>query len=442
MPSTGPSASPSASPTLPAADEEEDGDDAAVEGADSVALLGGIGAAVVAIVVVVSCRGRWKNALGKRRSSTRPAARGGPPTQRQTARRRRNTLTALDSRAPAAPETGPSAMLGRKPTMREGDAMTAIKIIQADRAGNVDKPPRWFKIGPKKKRQKNAELDEVWPAPLDRELSISDDDWERLSQMANDQQDGGLVDMLVCAITMGLMKEPALVSTTGATMERAAITKWIEENGSDPLNTTKKLTLAHLTPNLVARAAVKDFVKKNRDRLNAPSSAGPSISGSNVPKRKKSKRGGSKRKSKSRRRSSRKKKKKKKADDVTDGGGGRPQLQRRRTRTRKGSTDLAPATGPSITSSSQPRSRFLVLSTDDAEQDAARKKSRRKSRRKSKRRLKAAADAVGAGQSARRRSSKKRKSSRGSRSSKRKKSRRRGSSKRKREVDNDDDDLD
>ena len=203
---------------------------------------------------------RNKSSKRKRRKSKQGKKGDRSDGERRSEKRSKRKRERRSSKRKKKPE------LKRRPTMmqqalRRGDmnpddATTALKIVQADRAGNVEKPKRWFKVGPKKKTLKEDDL--VWPPPLDRELGVSEEQWEEFSLRATEDEE----ELVMCMITKQMMREPALVTTTGATYEREAITRWIEENGSDPINTKTKLTLAHLTPNLGIRKAVAQFVKR------------------------------------------------------------------------------------------------------------------------------------------------------------------------------------
>ena len=74
--------------------------------------------------------------------------------------------------------------------------------------------------------------------------------------------DTGAPDALVCPITQELMREPALVTTSGRTYERSAIDRWIREHGTDPLQRSNSLRLEDLAPNLAVRQMVEEFARE------------------------------------------------------------------------------------------------------------------------------------------------------------------------------------
>ena len=103
-----------------------------------------------------------------------------------------------------------------------------------------------------------------WPAPLIIPPAIA--------------ADANAPDALVCPITQCLMTEPALVTSSGRTYDRGAISRWIAEHGTDPLDRAHRLTLAQLAPNLAVRAFVEDFVRSKNGGVpveTAPVEASP-----------------------------------------------------------------------------------------------------------------------------------------------------------------------
>ena len=131
--------------------------------------------------------------------------------------------------------------------MGVADAVVAIEVIRADRMGKVDKLSFWKRMfGPKREKV-------LWPVPLDRELGITEEEWERLSEHAPEG--------MKCCITMEMMKEPAQSGSLGISYDRPAITRWIEERrGVDPHDPQHVITLAHLSPNHSVRALMKDHI--------------------------------------------------------------------------------------------------------------------------------------------------------------------------------------
>ena len=69
-------------------------------------------------------------------------------------------------------------------------------------------------------------------------------------------------DALVCPITQELMTEPALVTTSGRTFQRDAITRWVNEHGTDPLRRNEPLTVRDLAPNLAVRQMVEQWARE------------------------------------------------------------------------------------------------------------------------------------------------------------------------------------
>ena len=81
-----------------------------------------------------------------------------------------------------------------------------------------------------------------WPAPV---------------LLPDDLDDTNAPDALVCPITQELMTEPALVTTNGRTYQREAITRWVREHGTDPLQRSERLSEGDLAPNLAVRQMVE-----------------------------------------------------------------------------------------------------------------------------------------------------------------------------------------
>ncbi|KAJ1470679.1 hypothetical protein T484DRAFT_1562877, partial [Baffinella frigidus] len=69
-------------------------------------------------------------------------------------------------------------------------------------------------------------------------------------------------DAFLCPITQTLMRTPALVTSTGRTFERSAFEQWIRERGTDPLDTSTRLTITQLAPNLALRQLVESWVSE------------------------------------------------------------------------------------------------------------------------------------------------------------------------------------
>ena len=93
-------------------------------------------------------------------------------------------------------------------------------------------------------------------------MGITAAQWEMLSQKAGEDKDSPVCKVGFCTITHELCKEPALAATTGTTYDRPAITKWIKENGSDPLNTNVEMKVEQLNPNLDTRETIVAFIEE------------------------------------------------------------------------------------------------------------------------------------------------------------------------------------
>ena len=63
-------------------------------------------------------------------------------------------------------------------------------------------------------------------------------------------------------ITQCLMTEPALVVSSGRTYERAAIVRWIQQHGVDPLDRGNVLRVDQLAPNLAVRQMVETWARQ------------------------------------------------------------------------------------------------------------------------------------------------------------------------------------
>jgi len=86
-----------------------------------------------------------------------------------------------------------------------------------------------------------------WPAPV---------------LLPDDLDDTNAPDALVCPITQELMTEPALVTTNGRTYQREAITRWVREHGTDPLQRSERLSEGDLAPNLAVRQMVEAWARE------------------------------------------------------------------------------------------------------------------------------------------------------------------------------------
>jgi hypothetical protein len=86
-----------------------------------------------------------------------------------------------------------------------------------------------------------------WPAPV---------------LLPDDLDDTDAPDALVCPITQELMTEPVLVTTNGRTYQREAITRWVREHGTDPLQRSERLSEGDLAPNLAVRQMVEAWARE------------------------------------------------------------------------------------------------------------------------------------------------------------------------------------
>jgi len=82
-------------------------------------------------------------------------------------------------------------------------------------------------------------------------------------------------DAFVCCITCDIMRQPAMVTRTGRTYDRAAIERWISEHRTDPMSRTA-ISLDDLVPNLAIRALIESFVSKAYDAKRAEPGTVPS----------------------------------------------------------------------------------------------------------------------------------------------------------------------
>lgn len=90
-----------------------------------------------------------------------------------------------------------------------------------------------------------------WPAPV---------------AVPPELEDGDAPDWLLCPITQCLMTEPAIVTSSGRTYERSAVSRWVTEVGTDPLDPDARLTLDMLAPNLAVRQMLERFVAERIER--------------------------------------------------------------------------------------------------------------------------------------------------------------------------------
>ena len=87
--------------------------------------------------------------------------------------------------------------------------------------------------------------------------------WPAALPLSPTFDDSGAPDALVCPITQQLMREPALVITTGRTYERGALMQWIDEHGTDPLDRERHLQASDLAPNLAVRQLVELWAREH-----------------------------------------------------------------------------------------------------------------------------------------------------------------------------------
>ena len=86
--------------------------------------------------------------------------------------------------------------------------------------------------------------------------------WPGPIVLPGDFDDADAPDALVCPITQCLMTEPALVVSSGRTYERAAIVRWIQQHGVDPLDRGNVLRVDQLAPNLAVRQMVETWARQ------------------------------------------------------------------------------------------------------------------------------------------------------------------------------------
>ena len=99
-----------------------------------------------------------------------------------------------------------------------------------------------------------------WPAPV---------------LLPDEFDDTGAPDALVCPITQELMTEPVLVTTNGRTYQREAITRWVREHGTDPLQRSERLSEGDLAPNLAVRQMVEAWAREKCGGRLPPQSTEP-----------------------------------------------------------------------------------------------------------------------------------------------------------------------
>ena len=161
--------------------------------------------------------------------------------------------------------------MGFNTEMSERDLVTAIEIIGADRNGDVNKVEKFkdlFRFGKYKKKKK------YWPPPIDVELKVSEEEWDRFSERIDDE--------FKCPITMMMMKEPALAAVTGIAFDRPALTRWVRERGCDPHDPEHKLTVSQIMPMMNVRKYLIKWIinERQKDAHEALRNAGKSDGGS------------------------------------------------------------------------------------------------------------------------------------------------------------------
>jgi len=70
---------------------------------------------------------------------------------------------------------------------------------------------------------------------------------------------------LTCSITLELFKDPVITIWNGKTYERVAIEQHIQKFGTDPVDTSKKLTLSDLVPNLAIVNAIEAHLTQQKE---------------------------------------------------------------------------------------------------------------------------------------------------------------------------------
>ena len=71
----------------------------------------------------------------------------------------------------------------------------------------------------------------------------------------------GTPESFICAITLRVMKEPALSVKSGRTYEREALQEWVEKRGTDPLNPSARMDVEDIAPNFAIRDLIEQHVK-------------------------------------------------------------------------------------------------------------------------------------------------------------------------------------
>ena len=71
----------------------------------------------------------------------------------------------------------------------------------------------------------------------------------------------GTPESFICAITLRVMKEPALSVKSGRTYEREALQEWVEKRGTDPLNPSARMGVDDIAPNFAIRDLIEQHVK-------------------------------------------------------------------------------------------------------------------------------------------------------------------------------------
>ena len=77
----------------------------------------------------------------------------------------------------------------------------------------------------------------------------------------------GTPESFICAITLRVMKEPALSVKSGRTYEREALQEWVEKRGTDPLNPSARMGVDDIAPNFAIRDLIEQHVKDAALRL-------------------------------------------------------------------------------------------------------------------------------------------------------------------------------
>ena len=98
----------------------------------------------------------------------------------------------------------------------------------------------------------------------DQGLTGSDGSDEQCSEIVEDDSDLGkgsselriLPDEFCCPITSECMRDPVLVTATGMTYEREAITQWLSDHDIDPSTGTELNGNKVLVPNVILRKLI------------------------------------------------------------------------------------------------------------------------------------------------------------------------------------------